>query len=144
MSRLLVFLQFLFILLIGYPSFLPNISYLSILSIGLFLSGIVIFFIALITMRRHTFTVFPEPKAGGRLITSGIYGYVRHPMYLAVTLCALGASLFFGLWWKWILTGLLLFLFWLKICREEKMLLTCYSQYALYKRTTKAIIPFIL
>lgn len=144
MSKFLVFLQFLFILLIGYPSVLPNSSHLYFLSIGMFAGGIAIFFVALSTMRNHTFSVLPEPKTGGRLITSGIYAYVRHPMYLSVILCALAASLFFGLWWKWLLTGLLLLILAFKIFREEKMLIIRYSQYALYRRSTKAIIPFLL
>lgn len=144
MSKLLVFLQFVFILLIAFPVGLPHHSLLTVASVGLFAAGIAIFFIALFSMRNHTFSVLPEPKAGGRLITSGIYAYVRHPMYLSVMLCALAASLFFGVWWKWLLTGALLLILMFKISREEKMLIDRYSQYATYKQATKAIIPFLL
>lgn len=145
MSKLLVFLQFCFILLVGYPFAIPTVTYLNVtLGAGLFVCGITVFFIALLTMRRRTFTIFPEPKAGGVLINSGIYAYVRHPMYLAVILCGCGAGLFYGVWWKWLLNALLVLLLWLKIRREEQMLLARFSEYALYKQRTKAIIPFLL
>ena len=145
MSKLLVFLQFLFILLVGYPSSIPDVGDFTVkFGAALFLCGIAVFFIVLLTMRWPTFTVLPEPKASGVLITSSIYAFVRHPMYLAVMLCAFGAGLFFGVWWKWLLVALLALLLWVKIFREEKMLLARYSEYALYKRRTKAIIPFLL
>lgn len=141
MSKFLVFLQFILIFLIAFPVANSAFSYLGI---GVFSIGIVVFFRAILAMKRTTFTVLPEPKTGAELITDGIYGIVRHPMYLSVILCAIGASLFFCVWWKWWLAGMLLLILWLKIHREEKMLLARYDGYALYKQNTKALIPFIL
>ncbi|MDQ3261228.1 MAG: hypothetical protein M3Q00_10690, partial [Pseudomonadota bacterium] len=36
--------------------------------------------------RLGNFNIRPEPKASGRLITSGPYRLIRHPMYSALTL----------------------------------------------------------
>ena len=36
---------------------------------------------------------FPRPIANGKLITSGIYRFIRHPMYYSLILISLGLSL---------------------------------------------------
>ena len=38
-------------------------------------------------------TVFPLPKGGSALITTGIYGYLRHPLYVAVMAMSFGWAL---------------------------------------------------
>src|SRR3569832_1858774 len=38
-------------------------------------------------------TPFPRPLPEGRLVTSGGYRFVRHPIYFGVLLCALGYAL---------------------------------------------------
>lgn len=43
---------------------------------------------AILAMGGRTFSVFPEPRPGARLIVDGPYRWVRHPMYLAVLLAA--------------------------------------------------------
>lgn len=43
---------------------------------------------------RPSLTALPEPKANAPFITSGVYRYIRHPMYSALILFALGASLY--------------------------------------------------
>jgi protein-S-isoprenylcysteine O-methyltransferase Ste14 len=140
-SFLLVFLQFLLIALIAYPTHMPAIGWVSGI---LFASGLLVFALALWTMKGPTFTVMPEPKAGGQLVTSGIYGVVRHPMYLAVLLCAISAGLAYGVYWKWACCGILLLVLWLKLQREERMLLQRYAGYAAYSRRTKALLPWLL
>lgn len=141
MSSLLVFLQFVLIGLIAYPTRLPEISWLSG---GLFASGLAVFALAFWSMRPRVFSVMPEPKAGGHLVTTGVYALVRHPMYLAVLLCAGGASLAYGLYWKWALSAAIAAILWAKLRREERMLSERYRGYAAYRRRTKALLPFLL
>jgi protein-S-isoprenylcysteine O-methyltransferase Ste14 len=141
MSLLLVLLQFVLIAAIAFPFAAPAPSLPGIL---LFACGIAVFFLALAAMRMKTFTVMPEPKAGGELVTAGIYGVVRHPMYLAVLLCAAGAALAYGSPWKWALAAVLAAVLVFKLRREERMLAARYPGYAEYRRHTRALIPFLL
>lgn len=145
MSGLLVCLQFVLIGLIAWPWQPPAFDgALNWFGAGLFSAGLAVFFSALFTMPLRAFTVMPEPKAQGELVTRGIYGVVRHPMYLAVLLCAAGASLVYGTGWKWGLSGVLAAVLWIKLRREEKMLSKQYAAYAAYRERTAALIPFLL
>src|SRR5581483_2123209 len=47
---------------------------------------------ALIAMRGNL-TPFPQPRDAGRLVTHGIYAWIRHPMYAAVIVCGFAWSL---------------------------------------------------
>lgn len=87
--------------------------------------------------------VFPELRAGARLIYRGPYTWIRHPMYLAVILFGLSLLLDHFSWLRsgiWIiLTGDLL----LKIRYEEGMILKQFPEYGAYIKATKKLIPFI-
>ena len=141
MSRILVALQFILIALVAFPFNAPSID---ALNLSLFALGLLVFVFAFAAMKQRTFTVMPEPKQHGELVTHGIYRMVRHPMYLAALLCAIGASLAYHEIWKWGLSVLLLLVLMMKIRREEKLLLNRYAGYAAYRAKVKAIIPFVL
>lgn len=141
MSLFLVTMQFALIALIAFPF---NTPILTVLDLSLFCLGIIVFFLAIIAMKQRTFSVMPEPKVQGELVTRGIYRLVRHPMYLAVLLCAVSASLAYQDIWKWILSALLMLVLIIKMQREEGLLLKRYAGYAAYRTHSKAIIPFVL
>lgn len=141
MSLFLVGLQFLLIALVVFPSSVPTPT---ALNSTLFIAGISVFFLAFFAMKQRTFSVMPEPKAQGELVTRGIYRIVRHPMYLAVLLCAAGASMAYQEIWKWALCGLLMLVLFVKIRREEKFLVKRYPDYTAYRAKVKAIIPFVI
>ncbi len=86
---------------------------------------------------------FPKPIEGGTLVTSGVYRWVRHPIYAGLILGTLGWSL-----WHASLLGiglsLLLFVFFdLKSRREERWLIEAYPGYGEYRRRVKKLIPFV-
>lgn len=141
MSRLLVFAQLLLIVLIAWPDHAPAPG---ATGVALFMLGLLAAGAALAVMPARTFSVLPEPRSGGALVTRGIYRHVRHPMYLAVLLCGLAACLAYGSVWKWGLLALLAGVLVIKIRREENFLLERFSDYADYRRRTKAIIPYLL
>lgn len=89
-------------------------------------------------------TPFPKPKENNHaLVTRGIYGIVRHPIYFGFAFAALGWSVYWG---SLIGIALALFLFvWfdLKARREENWLAAKYSEYAAYQARVKKLIPFI-
>lgn len=75
----------------------------------------------------------------GRLITSGLYGEVRHPIYYASTLAFFGFTVFVLIWTPIILVpfiALLVFMI-IRIRREERVLETSLGRrYARYQQRT--------
>ncbi|HEY3293649.1 MAG TPA: isoprenylcysteine carboxylmethyltransferase family protein [Candidatus Nanopelagicaceae bacterium] len=91
---------------------------------------------------RRSLTVAPIPKEDGQLSTTGLYQYVRHPMYSSVLLFALGIALSSGSLIKYLLTLLLYLLFHAKSTYEEKYLKLKYPDYAEYASRIPRFIPF--
>jgi len=87
----------------------------------------------------------PNPKAPPRrLVTRGLYGWVRHPMFLGYDLCALGVGLFFRLSGA-LLVALPLFFLWevrfLK--REERRLARRFGkEFENYAKKVPFLLPF--
>jgi protein-S-isoprenylcysteine O-methyltransferase Ste14 len=86
---------------------------------------------------------FPKPIEGGVLVTSGVYRWVRHPIYTGLILGTLGWSV-----WRSSLLGVglavLLFLFFdLKSRREERWLVEAYPNYEEYRRRVRKLLPFV-
>jgi protein-S-isoprenylcysteine O-methyltransferase Ste14 len=88
-------------------------------------------------------TIFPKPIEGGKLITSGVYGLVRHPIYSGIILGTLGWALFRANLLGIVLAGLLFIFFDLKSRREEVWLTEAYPGYPEYRRRVKKLLPFV-
>ncbi|GBD25601.1 hypothetical protein HRbin30_00925 [bacterium HR30] len=95
-----------------------------------------------LTLRR-ALTPFPRPLAGAPLKQSGVYAWVRHPMYAGVLLAALG-------WSAWCLStaGVLVTLgaavfFDRKASREEAWLTAHHPEYRAYCKRVKKFLPGI-
>ena len=85
----------------------------------------------------------PEPTEKAQLTQSGPYKWVRHPMYSAVVLAAIGAAISHATLIHTITAIALVVVLILKIRLEEHFLLSAYDDYANYKSNTKALVPFI-
>jgi protein-S-isoprenylcysteine O-methyltransferase Ste14 len=86
-----------------------------------------------------------ELRENHRLITQGVYRYVRHPMYAALFLYSIGQALVVP---NWIVgpSYLVAFgiLFALRIGAEERMMLETFGEeYAGYRTRTKRLVPGI-
>ena len=88
-------------------------------------------------------TPFPRPLPHGKLVTTGAYRFVRHPIYCAVFIGALGLSLASENALRLALTAILFVFFDLKARREEQWLQEQYPTYAAYKSRVKKLIPWI-
>jgi len=98
---------------------------------------------AVISMRPNNINIVPYLKDNHRLVTTGIYSYIRHPMYASVILfCAvlLGTRLN---WMNSMVFIILLANLWLKLRHEERLLSERFPEYRDYQKRTKMIIPFI-
>jgi protein-S-isoprenylcysteine O-methyltransferase Ste14 len=78
------------------------------------------------------------------VISTGVYGFVRHPMYLGMLLMLLGAPLMLGSIFGVIIGLIALIVLAGRIIGEEKMLVNELEGYAEYKKKVKyRLIPFI-
>jgi protein-S-isoprenylcysteine O-methyltransferase Ste14 len=83
-------------------------------------------------------------KEGHRLIRSGPYGYVRHPIYTGMLVAATGTALVVGEWRGVLAVAIILVAHSLKALREERMLMREFGQeYEDYRRSTGFLIPRI-
>ncbi len=86
---------------------------------------------------------FPKPKEGGQLVTTGIYGIVRHPIYAGIILGTLGWSLLTGTLLGVALAIVLFIFFDMKSRREERWLSETYSDYPTYQKQVRKLIPWL-
>lgn len=139
-SILIVVVQvvsFLTILFTG-PLLAKNILYLLLEIIGIFL-GIW----ALLEFRHTTFQATAEVGGGAKLIVSGPYEKIRHPMYSSILLIALALLLDSFSTVRLIIFLILLIDLLIKIRYEENFLIEHFKNYEEYKKKTYRLIPFI-
>lgn len=109
--------------------------------------GVVLIAVALVTVLwsfaglRRSLTASPIPKQDGQLVTTGLYRYMRHPIYSAILLAAIGVLLDAGYWPQLPIALLLYLLLNQKANFEEELLLARYPEYAKYQRITPRFLP---
>jgi protein-S-isoprenylcysteine O-methyltransferase Ste14 len=98
-------------------------------------------------MRENSFAapvVKVQTGRGHRVIDTGPYAHVRHPMYSATVLFFVGAPLLLGSWWGVVLAPLFVGLFAIRAGIEERALLTGLPGYADYTaRVRYRLVPGI-
>ena len=143
-----VLIQFIIILLILGLCFrdLGNIgdknSVGSIAGLAISIAGFVLMVVTLISFRQ-IMTPNPVPLDNSILTTTGIYKYVRHPMYSSVLFSLLGVVIYFKSisgFTVWII-GVIFIIY--KIRFEEHNLIKRFPDYTAYSNKSKKLIPFI-
>ena len=105
-------------------------------------AGLVAAALGLVSLR-EVLTAAPRPVEGGRLIESGIYGLVRHPIYTGIIAAATGFGLVTASLPALLVALAFLLFFDLKARREEAWLLAAYPGYAAYRRRVRKLVPFV-
>ena len=83
-------------------------------------------------------------QEGQRIIDTGLYGIVRHPMYLATVVLFLSIPIVLGSWLSFLCFLPYVVLIAIRILNEEKLLEESLEGYAEYKRKVKyRLIPFL-
>jgi protein-S-isoprenylcysteine O-methyltransferase Ste14 len=86
----------------------------------------------------RSFSIMPEARG---LVTTGLYRYVRHPLYLAEEIASIGSVLqYLSLWTGLILAVQIAFQL-RRMHNEELVLMETFPEYAAYKQKTARIIP---
>ncbi len=109
---------------------------LRVLGVLLMAAGTVLAVFA-VTGLGSSLTATPAPLASATLRTGGVYAHVRHPIYAALLLIALGWSLVSSPWCL-ALTAVLALVLDLKRRVEEDFLLATYPGYAAYRAAVPA------
>jgi protein-S-isoprenylcysteine O-methyltransferase Ste14 len=139
-----------FLYVIGY--IIPGLDYrfgwsevpvwLVFVSLVVMLAGYAMFMIVMLQNRYASRVI--EIQKEQKLIDTGLYSVVRHPMYLAATILYLSSSLVLGSYYALIPMAILPLLLGYRIINEEKVLLKGLPGYEKYKEKTKyRMIPFI-
>lgn len=139
-SYLLVTVQFLcaailIYLALSFPMILITVILLTIaVGIGVW---------AILTMQVGNFTITSIPKQDAKLIMTGPYRFMRHPMYAVVILATLGLTIQIHSTAGYIIWGVLVLDLLVKLRLEEKLLLEKFTEYREYMKRTKRLMPWI-
>lgn len=117
---------------------------LSILGIVLILIGLLIRWIAIITLGRY-FTTNVSILPGHQIVKKGIYKYIRHPSYAGGLVSFLGLGLAFSNWLSIIVIIvpiLIVYIYRMRV-EERALIQTFGNEYLDYSKTTKRLIPKI-
>ncbi|MDO8299952.1 isoprenylcysteine carboxylmethyltransferase family protein [Lacisediminimonas sp.] len=109
----------------------------------LLLAGVAMGLWSLYANRPGNFNLRPDLKPNARLITTGPYAYVQHPMYVAVLLLGLGLVVLYLDWIKFLLWLLLFIILHLKSAMEERALDARFAGYREYAGMTGRFFPKI-
>jgi protein-S-isoprenylcysteine O-methyltransferase Ste14 len=114
-----------------------------ILGVFLAVAGLIIAIIARRTLARNWSPTI-DLKKGHSLITTGIYSYIRHPIYTGVLSMILATLFTFQSIMEILICIALAFMFMFRIKKEEDLMTKTFpKEYPAYKKRTKTLIPFI-
>ncbi len=91
---------------------------------------------------RENLTPFPRPRDGARLVETGAYRLVRHPIYGGLIVGSAGWGLVTAAPLALVLAAVLFAFFDLKSRREEAWLAERFPGYRAYRARTKRFIPW--
>jgi protein-S-isoprenylcysteine O-methyltransferase Ste14 len=114
------------------------------------IGGMILLLSSFLFFRSYTDNTFLSPlvriqtERKQRVVSSGVYGFIRHPMYLGGILLFIGTPLLLGSIYGLLIGVLISFLLVARILGEEKMLVKELDGYADYKKKVKyRLIPYI-
>jgi protein-S-isoprenylcysteine O-methyltransferase Ste14 len=92
---------------------------------------------------KHGFSTRVEKQKNHELVTTGIYGIIRHPMYLALILLQTGACIMLKSTFSWIFVIINFYTLHIRIKKEEAFLKENFPEYISYMKKTYRLFPFI-
>ncbi len=139
-SILLVTVQFTLIAgIVQYCSFPYHNVWLT--SVGI--AGAAIGLIAIAEMGPRNLQIRPVPKTDALFVTTGIYRYIRHPMYSSVLTVMLPFVIHTSDKVSLLMFAALAGTLYAKMVYEERLLERKFPEYSEYKQRTYRLVPFI-
>ena len=143
--RFFAFESILGLILINTSSWFQNPLSLRQLFSWIFLAGSLVLAIHGFQLLRIAGHPKDDIEETTRLVTTGAYRYIRHPLYCTFLLAGVGAFLknpsFLGLILFFILAG---FAYWTGKIEEEENIAKFGEEYRTYMESTKMFIPFLI
>ena len=142
-ARILMWMQFTLtagILIITLRGDYQSIAWLRFFAVLLFAPGCTLFVRSVRSLGK-SLTPDPVPKSKATLVTSGVYAWVRHPIYTAVIMMSFGWSFFFYSKILLVLSALLFLVLNSKASFEELFLRCKFPEYQLYSENVGRLIP---
>ncbi|WP_296630948.1 isoprenylcysteine carboxylmethyltransferase family protein [Rhodoluna sp.] len=140
-GNLLVLVQFALIaFVVLWPSGQINIAAIYIGGILLVAPGIIVLYLGIKNLGR-SLAANPVPKSDAELVETGIYKYLRHPIYTGLMLASLGSAVQTLDLAKLVVWCALVLLLNYKARWEETLLVKKYSGYANYMKRTGRFVP---
>jgi protein-S-isoprenylcysteine O-methyltransferase Ste14 len=103
------------------------------------------FLIVFLTFKENTYTsAIIEVDAGQKIISTGPYAHVRHPMYIGALIMLVGVPLALGSWWGLLtVVAMTLVIVW-RLLGEEKFLARNLAGYSQYQNAVRyRLLPFV-
>ncbi|WP_428087508.1 methyltransferase family protein [Candidatus Thioglobus sp.] len=120
-----------------------QIEKFDIFSAVLLTFSLIIGITALINMKLANLNILPTFKDGHQLVTTGLYRYIRHPMYTSVIFLCFSLLLTNLSIINQLVMLILIIDLWLKSSFEERLLLAQFDDYQNYQKSTARFLPFI-
>ena len=121
----------------GWPGWWSRVAAVVLLVVG------AVFGIAGAVVLGSSRTIFPEPQPKAKLVRTGVYAIVRHPLYTCVILL----SFAWALWWRslpgLVPAGLTMAFLDAKARAEEERLRARFLDYQGYAKRVKRLVPWI-
>ncbi len=102
--------------------------------------GIVIIIISMLQLNKNL-SPFPTPPKNSELVVTGLFNYVRHPIYSGILMTTFFTAIYFDSGYKLIIFLLLVILFYYKSEYEEEQLEKKFPGYKSYKAGTGRFYP---
>ncbi|TRO65518.1 methyltransferase family protein [Christiangramia sabulilitoris] len=141
----LVGLQMLLFILYVFDPNILSLAFPAIIRTGALIIAVLggaVLILAMLQLSKNL-SPFPSPKTNSELVQSGLYKYVRHPIYTGIVISSFSLALATASVFRILISILLYILFMVKSEYEEKLLMQRYKEYESYKKRTGRFFPKI-
>lgn len=110
----------------------------TLIDMGLILTvfGVLVVLMAVLQLNT-SLTIFPTPKSHSTLLSKGVFKYSRHPIYSGILMLTVGNAISQTSYYKLIISGLLVVLFYFKSQYEEQQLAKKFPEYQDYQKKVR-------